>query len=91
MKPVILLISLLLIAGCSWQGQKYQEFDSITGKVTTNDECWSMRFIWMSGGIELHNKTPHYTIGAEIATSAVDPNTAKEFFKAGVETVLGFK
>lgn len=83
-----LLVLSLLITGCSWQGQKHQEFD---GKdITINSEWWSMRFLWMSGGIESQTETPYYKSGANIKTSVSDANSVKAIVEGTVEGLKVF-
>ena len=64
---IMLIVALLLVSGCAWQGQRYTD-----GDVT--DEWWSMRFCWMSGGVEAYTKSDHYESGAKMAESKSDPN-----------------
>jgi hypothetical protein len=45
-------------------------------KVVTS-EWWSMRFLWVSNGIECYTKTPYYTSGASIDQSMTDANSVK--------------
>ena len=68
------IILLLLFAGCSWQGQRHQEFDK-QGNMTLNSEWWSMRACWASSGIEANTKTKYYTSGAKVNESMSDPNS----------------
>lgn len=68
MKKLILILS-ILCSSCSWQGQRHVQTDP-----NVVSEYWSMRFLWMSGGIELYTKTPYYTSGANIEESKTDPN-----------------
>lgn len=74
---VVLFLSAMLffVSGCSWQGQKYPVVQA-DGKVAY-DEWWSMRFLWMSGGIESSTETNNYKSGAKIQTSRSDPNSIK--------------
>jgi len=77
------------LSGCAWQGQKHQAFDH-SGKITLNSEWWSMRFLWMSNGIECYTQTPYYTSGAMIERSQTDPNAVKAIVEGvvnGIKTI----
>lgn len=87
---IFVIPGIWLLAGCSWQGQKYQTYIlpdetfvvnnqpviNNTDKILViNDEWWSMRFFWVSNGVEAYTKTDHYKTGSNIAKSYSDPNT----------------
>ena len=76
MRYAVLL--LVLLAGCSLQGQRHYAKDG-----TPLSEWWSMRFCWMSAGIEAYTKTPYYESGALMASSRSDPNSIKATGHAG--------
>lgn len=65
----------LFVSGCSWQGQKHYEYDLIAKKNCVKSEWWSMRFCWMSSGVESHTKTDYYESGATLTASRSDPNS----------------
>jgi hypothetical protein len=83
--PVTLIIILLCVAGaimwgltmagCSWQGQKHIERDPVTQNITLDNEWWSMRFCWISSGVEAYTKTPYYESGALVRQSKSEPNS----------------
>jgi hypothetical protein len=64
----IALILAICLCGCSWQGQKAYHDEKLVS------EWWSMRFCWMSSGIESYTETPYYRSGATMAASQSDPN-----------------
>jgi len=65
---IAIVFLLLTFCGCSWQGQKaYKNGQTVS-------EWWSMRFCWVSGGIETYTKTPYYESCAIIKKSQTDPN-----------------
>ena len=58
----MIVLAAVVLAGCSWQGQKHQTFDN-QGQLKQNAEWWSMRFCWMSNGIEAYNVTKYWQTG----------------------------
>jgi hypothetical protein len=66
------LFLIILLIGCSWQGQRQYSGGEVVA------EWWSMRFCWVSGGVEAYSKTPYWETGAGIKTSKSDPNTVEE-------------
>lgn len=72
-KLIIVLFLIWFFMGCSLQGQKYQTFAD--GQMVSNDEWWSMRFLWMSNGIEAYTKTANYETGFDVVESKTDANS----------------
>jgi len=70
-------ITIFLLCGCSWQGQKAYQDEKLVS------EWWSMRFCWMSNGIESYTETPYYRSGASIKASQSDPNSIKATGETG--------
>ena len=84
----LLIWVVVCIVGCSWQGQKHQTFDN-TGAKTQSDEFWSMRFLWMSGGVEAYNSTPYWTTGFTAVSSKSDPDSTEAIVQGVVEGAKG--
>jgi hypothetical protein len=70
-------------SGCAWQGQKDQTF--VNNQMTHNAEFWSMRFVWMSSGVEVWDNSPYWQVGGVLAESKTDPNTAKAIVEGAVK------
>lgn len=82
MKRFIILIALLaILSGCSWQGQRHQEFQQ--NQLVVNSEWWSMRFLWVSSGVEAYTKTPFFETGSSLEQSQSD----KEAIEALAKTI----
>ena len=72
------------IGGCSWQGQRH-----IQDPNGVRSEWWSMRFLWMSNGIECLTETPYYKSGANIEQSRTDPNATEAVVRGVISASAG--
>lgn len=89
MKKLILIsiASLLFLCSCSWQGQKYPVALDTEGKMHY-DEWWSMRFLWVSSGIETHTQTDHYITGSNIKSSMSDANSVESISRGVTSAII---
>jgi hypothetical protein len=85
---MFVVIFTMSLVGCNWCGQKHQRFTD--DKLTQNDEFWSMRFLWMSNGIEAYNETLYWKTGFKAETTKTDPNAVKAATEGAVEGLKTF-
>jgi hypothetical protein len=62
-------------SGCAWQGQRHPVL--LNNDKVAYAEWWSMRWCWMSSGVELYDWTPYWQAGASMAGTRTDPEAVK--------------
>jgi hypothetical protein len=71
----IIIVIALACSGCAWQGQRHPVL--LNNDKVAYAEWWSMRWCWMSSGVELYDWTPYWQAGASMAGTRTDPEAVK--------------